>query len=240
MLILVFIHSIKSSEEGLTPLLNDNSILKSDSDEVYVECRSLNIVFIDNIINMKCNDSPFFYNSTKKHNFKIYYSLTMTNESEYEIDSHIQKLNGEKFDVSNETEIEFHYFWNITLIDSFINNFTFYNASIFPDWSEYGNSSVYCPWDNIEYYENYVFLDKYFKNSLTNSNWRKVCIEDLGFMYYTENIKGEIIVISMPTSITILIASIIIIVAFIVSLFIIANCKINQKLQLENDSSKEA
>lgn len=194
-----------------------------ESDRKAKHCRYLDI-YLGNKLYISCDSSSISYYND--YDFHVEVSIFLNNATDINHEESLFEFADRIVNMTDEVEINFHDFWNTTCITPFVNklvnkSLTFKSAKIKPNWDSYIKSSIYCPWDNCTFYKEYEYVEAHFNQSFKNSNWRKICLENSGLLMYTENLKGEEIVISYPSAKKLLIGIGIGIAAMIISLLLI-------------------
>lgn len=117
----------------------------------------------------------------------------------------------------------FSNFFNMTSLDPYIQKYKSENSQLLItfDWPAITNYTI-CPWVDGEYQDKYKNLESYFDEIETNTSWRKICINNKGYLYFQENqLKGKMI-ISTATFFGVIALGIVVVLAIILSLYIIA------------------
>ncbi|KAK8880892.1 hypothetical protein M9Y10_003591 [Tritrichomonas musculus] len=132
----------------------------------------------------------------------------------------------------------------MTSLDPYIQKYKSENSQLLItfDWPAITNYTI-CPWIDGEYQDKYKNLESYFDEIETNTSWRKICINNKGYLYFQENqLKGKMI-ISTATFFGVIALGIVVVLAIILSLYIIAyklHYKKEKSLPMDENSKSDS
>lgn len=217
---------------------NDNTFLcKTNlefdiSDDVHIKCSnsfelSINYTYFQYFQFVNYNNNPVILKNNS-NNINFDYDL---------LKSILQSI----FFYEKEN-ILFKNFENITLLDPYIENFKSENSQLLTtfNWLEIMNFSV-CPWIDGEYFDNN--MKSFFDNIENQTYWRKICINNDGYLYYHKNQLKGVMYISDAKFFGIVALVIVVVILVIVSLYCIAKKlhfnKINLSINEDNLSDSK-
>lgn len=253
MLILFFfsIHPIKSSsiEVGNSTSHNNQSVSPADNSDFHLSCIELEISLLSDEIQAICNDKKtIMLNYTDLFNFRanIYSELIIRNYSRQNIDDYFLQI-GRLIYFSSKSKVKFEYIWNFSLIETFVN---MHQSSQITPWvsvewkSFYQHSQSYCAWDKDTYYNNFkqdkLFIRDMLIETMKDSNWKKVCLDHTGWLFYQEGQDEKIeddVTVHEIALLYALITVLLIIIVIVISLYLIAFCRYKKKDPVQNDYS---
>lgn len=129
-----------------------------------------------------------------------------------------------KLDRNTNTDIVFVNMLDINKTEHLMQNFNGLNVSFLMKWTFFNCYSFYSskPVDFIEY----------INNTIINSKWRKLCIDDDPYIVLHEkHEKKNIIIITTKTVITIIVLAFVIIICMCFSFYFIARCTFKRKIK---------
>ena len=190
----------------------------------------------NNTINIECmkeqyNDLIIYYEFEIPYDIIQDYQFSVGgNMYFYNISSNISSLNQNfknirksirKNQISELTFIDFSNPDDILGLHSYLNESP--NTTYFMGWSSFDSCNHFII--NRGYNEYLNYIDGIIKNTI----WRKVCINDIPYLFMHENRKPNIVYISTAALLSIIIVAFIIIVAMIISFCFIARCNYNKQ-----------
>lgn len=238
--LICLIQILATTKKQRNSFLNDHQVKSDPDDKYFRNCNNMEVE-IDNGCYIKCGGAsvgPF-----NNRYFEVSSSLDIVNRLE-NYDDALEKMIGvtEHFVNFSDVEINFYNFWNTSYVTQYLNHLLnksllFQGAIIYPKWENYIVSSKYCPWDECEFDSQYDHIKDYFDTKISNSNWRKFCIDTTGILVFDYNSKGQLVVIPTVSSMVIVICVIAVIVGIILSLLAIACCR---KKKIQDDGSLDS
>lgn len=214
-----------------------NKFLK-DSEFLTIYCNSdINFSLFDRVY-VKCGEIFEFeleYEYFQYYYFTIYDSfVTFIKKIDFSLfDENFPKVFKSLFYIG-KISFNFMNFVYADLIDNYSKYLNYDNPQIFisMNWSEIMDYSI-CPWTDGIFNTKYTFLKEYFDQLEENSNWRKMCLDQVGLLYNRFGTINNRIDISTTLSLIIIFSIILIIILFIISFFIIAYRKYLKEMKKE-------
>lgn len=238
--LICLIQILATTKKQRNSFLNDHQVKMDPNTKYFTTCPNM-YVEIDNGCYIKCSGASV--GSFSNLYFEVSKSLEIENRLE-NYDDALEKMIGvtEHFYNFSNVEIRFTNFWNTSYALQYLNHLVnkslfFHGALIYPEWEKYLLSTKYCPWDECEFNSQYDYIKEYFDTNISNSNWRKICIDTSGILVFDENSKGQLVVIPTVSSMVIIICVIVLIVVIILSLLAIACCR---KKRIQDDGSLDS
>lgn len=191
------------------------------------KCREL-YINLDDTVNFRCisninsSNAYYEYDDFLNYNFQVGSALMLYNISFQNDTDYIKKFSDSIYITNKTLNITFYNFFNLTAVNLFFYNKSASSTLLYYNWTEYAQNITLCPWDNGTFYQQYLI-------GLENSNWKKVCLSKIGYLYHYDKPHGKLIIVPKVSAIIIIISTIVGIIGLMIALYFISFCRLRDK-----------
>lgn len=212
-------------ENDENDLKNDEIILTNIADDDEFICNNFFIVNFTDELHLECDQNNYTMNYSEISNYTFILNNVhfYINNLNFETSCYLENIvNRSTF--SGQIDTFFVDIYNTTDIMNYAKMINCNNIQIWMkiSWRKIMNNvTAYCEWEDEDYKEEFLDLKKHFDWLDENSDWRKVCYQNFGYLIHQET-KGEVIVIPVASSWIICITIVLVIVGICISVFFIS------------------